>query len=190
MASYSKMLADGVFVPLFQAATKTGLRKAISLVIVAAIAYLIRKRSMKISVVDPKLAGAAEDAAKNKKKKSKGSVDAQFIKRVMKLIRIAIPSWKSREAANILGLTIALVLRTFLSIYLASINGAVVKAIVNTNFKAFVSSIVFLGLFSIPASTVNSSMDYFNKNLTLLFRDRLTQHFNSKYLDKMIYYQI
>lgn len=189
MASYSKMLADGVFIPLFTAATKSGLRRGISLLIIAAVVYLIRKRSMRVTI-DPKLAGSGADAAKSKKKKGKGSVDAQFINRVMRLIRIVIPTWKCREVVNLAGLTIALVLRTFLSIYLASINGAVVKAIVNTDFKGFIASIVFLGLFSIPASTVNSSMDYFNKNLTLLFRNRLTHHFNSKYLDKMIYYQI
>lgn len=91
---------------------------------------------------------------------------------------------------NLGGLTITLILRTFLSIYQASINGGVVKAIVNRDFKNFIGSVIFLGLFSIPASTVNSALEYFNKNLTMLFRKRLTEHFNQKYLDKMIYYQI
>jgi ATP-binding cassette subfamily D (ALD) protein 3 len=186
MASYSKMLADGILIPVFQSATKSGLRKAISLIIIGAIIYYIRKKSMKVAI-DPNLAGAD---GKIKKKKSKGTVDKQFFTRIMRLVRIVIPTWKSREVLNLSGLTLALVLRTFLSIYLASINGAVVKAIVNINFKDFIQSVVFLGLFSIPASTVNSSMDFFSKNLTLLFRDRLTQHFNGKYLDKMIYYQI
>lgn len=184
MASYSKMLGDGIFSSI----TKSKSRMAAVLLLAAAIAYYFRKRSMKAGI-DPKHPDG-EDPSKAKKKKIKGNVDRQFMRRVWKLIKIAIPSWRSREMLNMGGLTVALILRTFLSIYLASINGAVVKAIVNVNLKDFIQSVVFLGLFSIPASTVNSSMDYFNKNLTLLFRDRLTQHFNSKYLDKMIYYQI
>ncbi|CAI2360618.1 unnamed protein product [Moneuplotes crassus] len=122
--------------------------------------------------------------------KSKGTVDKVFFRRAWKLLKIVIPSWKSYEVLNLVGLSITLVARTFLSIYQATINGGTVKAIVSRDFKAFVGSVIFLWLFSIPASTVNSALDYFNKNLTMLFRRRLTQHFNSKYLDKMIYYQI
>ena len=109
---------------------------------------------------------------------------------MLRLIKIVIPSWTSPEVANLVGLTITLILRTFLSIYQASINGATVKAIVNKDFKNFIGSVMFLGLFSIPASTVNSALDFFSKNLALRFRERLTDHFNSQYLDKMIYYQI
>ena len=124
------------------------------------------------------------------KKKSKGTVDKIFFNRIIRLINIVIPSWKSGEVVNLVGLTITLILRTFLSIYQASINGATVKAIVNRDFKSFIGSVMFLGLFSIPASTVNSALDFLSKNLALRFRERLTNHFNSKYLDKMIYYQI
>lgn len=188
MANYSKMLAEDVFLPIFQSATQSKLRQAISVVVIAALAYGIRNYFMKVSNNSNINANGAD--AKNKKKKSKGNVDGLFLKRVWKLIKIAIPSWRSKEVLNMAGLTVALILRTFLSIYLATINGGIVKAIVNRKLQDFIQSIVQLGLFSIPASTVNSAMDYFNKNLTLLFRNRLTEHFNNKYLSKMIYYQI
>ena len=48
-----------------------------------------------------------------------------------------IPSWKSREVGFILCLTVLLFCRTLLSIYIASVNGRIVKAIVNTDLKAF-----------------------------------------------------
>lgn len=183
MVSYSKMLAGGVLMPLFNAATETSTRKAISLVVIALIAIGIRRR-MVATVKDE------DDKQGRKKKRSKGTVDKLFLKRIGRLIKIVIPSVKSREVVNLIGLSIVLVARTFLSIYQASINGQTVKAIVTMDFKKFISSVIFLGLFSIPASTVNSGLDYFNRNLTLLFRKRLTEHFNSKYLDKMVYYQI
>lgn len=56
-------------------------------------------------------------------KGGKGNVDAIFMSRIKKLIKIVIPSWTSPEIVDLLLLTVFLVLRTFLSIYLASVNG-------------------------------------------------------------------
>ena len=82
-------------------------------------------------------------------------------------MKIAIPGWTSTEAMMIYGLTIMLGLRTYLSIQLAAINGGIVKTIVNRDFKLFTSRCIFLMFFSIPASTVNSSLEYFNKRLAV-----------------------
>jgi len=187
MASHSTLASGGFLLPLFQSATKTGIRKAISLIILGMIAFYLRKRSLKF---DKSIKEEAIENKNKKKRKSKGTVDKIFFKRTWRLIKIVIPSWKSYEALNLAGLSVTLVARTFLSIYQATINGGTVKAIVSRDFKAFIGSVILLLLFSIPASVVNSALDYFNKNLTMLFRRRLTEHFNTKYLDKMIYYQI
>jgi ATP-binding cassette subfamily D (ALD) protein 3 len=45
-------------------------------------------------------------------------------------------------------------------------------------------------LFAVPSSAVNSFMDYFSKLLAVSFRERLTRHFHSRYLDKMFYYKV
>jgi ATP-binding cassette subfamily D (ALD) protein 3 len=182
------MLAADVLMPVWSSATSSKTRIAISLAIIALITAGYRKWHLKD--VSKIIKEEAMMNSHNKKKRSKGNVDKLFLKRIIRLVKIVIPSWKSREMLNITGLSLVLIARTFLSIYQASINGATVKAIVNLDFKKFIGSILFLVLFSIPASTVNSALDYFNKNLTLLFRKRLTEHFNNKYLDKMIYYQI
>ena len=52
-------------------------------------------------------------------------------------MKIVLPSWKSREANYIFVLTILLVVRTLMSIWLADVNGMVVKAIVNKSFPMF-----------------------------------------------------
>jgi len=69
-----------------------------------------------------------------------------------------------------------------MSIWLAEVNGKVVKAIVERNFKNFVYRIAYLGLFAIPSSAVNSGMEYFSKLLSVAFRERITNYFHSKYL--------
>lgn len=36
-----------------------------------------------------------------------------------------------------------------------------------------------LGMFALPSSFVNSSLDYLNKELAIDFRGKLTKHFNN-----------
>lgn len=77
-----------------------------------------------------------------------------------------------------------------LSIWLADVNGQVVKSIVDKSFTKFLQKILSLIMFAVPASTVNSALDYYQKSLALKFRARLTRYFHSKYLRNMHYYKI
>ncbi len=74
-------------------------------------------------------------AAKNLKNRGKGNVDKEFWERVIKIVKHILPTWnctESRYAVLLLGL---LVVRTLMSIWLADVNGRVVKAIVNKNLR-------------------------------------------------------
>lgn len=117
-------------------------------------------------------------------------MDAELVRKVRHLVKIAIPGWLSTEALMLYGLTVMLGMRTYLSIQLAAINGGIVKTIVNRDFKLFTSRCLFLLAFSVPASTVNSSLEYFNKRIAIQFRKRLNSHFNKEYLSKKIFYQM
>ena len=74
-------------------------------------------------------------------RKSRGNVDKEFWNRICKLTKIVLPSWKSREARYIYVLTGLLVIRTMMSIWLADVNGKVVKAIVNKSFPEFLGKV-------------------------------------------------
>ena len=52
-----------------------------------------------------------------------------------------LPSWKSKEARYIYFLSILLVVRTMMSIWLADVNGRVVKAIVNKSLPEFLTRV-------------------------------------------------
>jgi hypothetical protein len=60
----------------------------------------------------------------------KGNVDRIFWNRIKFLVRIVILKWNCIEVLDLALLTLFLVFRTFLSIYLAGVNGRIVKAII------------------------------------------------------------
>jgi hypothetical protein len=79
-----------------------------------------------------------------KSKGGKGNVDAIFFSRIKKLVKIVIPSWNCPEMGDLLLLSIFLIARTFLSIYLASVNGGVVNAIVDRDLSLFIRRVNLL----------------------------------------------
>lgn len=50
-------------------------------------------------------------------------MDKVFFERIKCLLKIAVPSYKSREAVYLVILTGLLVIRTYMSIWLADVNG-------------------------------------------------------------------
>lgn len=100
--------------------------------VIVIILYLIKLRLSKTRLPE------MHSKAPPPKKKSKGNVDMIFFKRILGLLKIVVPSWKSKEVLDLSLLTILLVARTFLSIYISSINGRIVKAIVELNFQLFI----------------------------------------------------
>lgn len=64
------------------------------------------------------------------------------------------------------------------------------RSIVDIKFKEFLRSVLVLLSYAIPASVVNSGLDYYQKLLGLKFRTRLSTHFHDKYLQNMHYYKI
>jgi len=54
-----------------------------------------------------------------------------------------------------------LVSRTVMSIWIAEVNGNIVKAIVDRDFQKFLGRILTLAMFAVPSSAVNSGMELF-----------------------------
>jgi ATP-binding cassette subfamily D (ALD) protein 3 len=82
------------------------------------------------------------------------------------------------------------VLRTFLSIYIAGLNGKIVKSIIEKNKAVFIQRVFYLGLIAVPASFVNSFLDFLNRRLAINFKKRLTNYFHDCYLKDMTFYQL
>mmetsp|Transcript_12668 Transcript_12668/g.1903 ORF Transcript_12668/g.1903 Transcript_12668/m.1903 type:complete len:93 (+) Transcript_12668:209-487(+) len=90
-----------------------------------------------------------------------------FLRKIVHLVKIVIPSWKCREIGVLIILTISLVIRTWLSIEISDVNGKIVKAIVDRELVTFVKRTVNLALFAIPGSLINSGLDYLSHTLAI-----------------------
>ena len=77
-----------------------------------------------------------------KRKRKRIAIDGAFVAKLRSLLRIVLPSWRSRSARLLALHTLFLVARTFASILVARLDGALVKAIVDRDGTAFASQMV------------------------------------------------
>eukprot|EP00762_Andalucia_godoyi_P008354 ANDGO_07374.mRNA.1 ABC transporter D family member 2 len=115
--------------------------------------------------------------------KKKVAVDLQFLSRLLRILKIAIPSFASRESATLLALTVLLFLRTMLSIRVADVIGMNAKHLVERRKGDFIKGVLRVGFWAVPASVVNAGLHMAEDLLALLFRKRLTNHVHRVYLD-------
>ncbi|WVQ70989.1 hypothetical protein IAR50_000514 [Cryptococcus sp. DSM 104548] len=113
-----------------------------------------------------------------------GSInDPKFHIRLKRLMRIVIPSLKTREAAMLALHSAFLVGRTGLSLYVAELDGRIVSSLVTANPTLFLMNITRWLLIAIPATYTNSMLEYLQSELGLAYRSRLTNHALNTYLD-------
>lgn len=97
-------------------------------------------------------------------------INRAFGVQLSKMLRIMVPRFWSSEV-GLLGVhTLCLVSRTFLSIYVASMEGAIVKFIVRKDVKNFLIMLLKWFGIAIPATFVNSMIRYLECKLALAFR--------------------
>jgi ATP-binding cassette subfamily D (ALD) long-chain fatty acid import protein len=126
--------------------------------------------------------------ASNKKKRVE--INREFFKSLLRLLRIVIPGVRSKEARLLLSHTIFLVIRTLLSLYVASLDGRVVSALVKGRGRDFLLGLLWWMMVAVPATFTNSMLQYHQTKLALQYRTRLTSHIHQKYLDDMTFYTL
>jgi ATP-binding cassette subfamily D (ALD) protein 2 len=116
--------------------------------------------------------------------------DKQFFNEIKYLIKIMFPRLISKQIAYLIFHTVALVSRTFISIYVAKLEGSLVKSIVKKNFKDFFFNLIkWLGI-AVPATSCNSLIKYLESKLDLELRISIIKKSLEMYFDKRIYYKI
>ncbi|XP_074645086.1 ATP-binding cassette sub-family D member 2-like [Tubulanus polymorphus] len=126
----------------------------------------------------------------NLQKKNSPAVNKLFLKQLKKLIKIMIPGPLSKEFGILVLHTTSLITRTFLSIYVAKLDGRIVKAIVQKNVMKFAIEVMKWLLIAVPATFINSLIRFFENKLALALRSKLVKHAYRAYFKEQTYYRV
>ncbi|TRX97304.1 hypothetical protein FHL15_001582 [Xylaria flabelliformis] len=174
---------------------RTRISRAVYLTLVLALVNRIRH------AVSEQKAASAREAAKRSSgttssdtpdsaSKKKVELNREFFRSLLRLLNIVIPGASSKEARMLLSHSFFLVVRTLISLKVAEMDGAIVKALVKGSGKEFLTRIVWWMLIAVPATFTNSMLSYHQAELSLKYRTRLTQYIHDKYLSKLTFYGI
>ncbi|KAI0414061.1 hypothetical protein EKO27_g6809 [Xylaria grammica] len=176
-------------------ANRTRISRAVYLTLLLALVNRIRH-----AISEQKAASAREAAkrhsgttssdTKDSASKKKVELNREFFRSLLKLLKIVVPGAASKEARLLLSHSFFLVVRTLISLKVAEMDGAIVKALVKGSGKEFLTRIVWWMLIAMPATFTNSMLSYHQAELSLKYRTRLTQHIHDKYLSKLTFYGI
>ena len=89
-------------------------------------------------------------------KKKKVEINAEFFRNLVRLLRIVIPGWRSKELRLLVSHSVFLVLRTLISLYVAELDGRLVSDLVRGKGKEFLIGIVWWMMVAVPATFTNS----------------------------------
>ncbi|KAM3507600.1 hypothetical protein MY10362_001674 [Beauveria mimosiformis] len=181
-------------------ANRSRISRAVWITLFVALIHRIRN-----AIAEQKAASARESAQRSSRRatvsqpgdasgpdapRKKVALDREFFRSLMRLIRIVVPGWRSKEARLLISHSFFLVLRTLISLKVAEMDGAIVKALVRGNGKDFISRIVWWMIIAVPATFTNSMLSYHQAELSLNYRTRLTQFIHDKYLSNLTFYGI
>ena len=170
------------------AVLKTASRFAVAAACGTAVIYLGRKWYLLRTQKPEDREAVAEKKTKDGKKVP--AVDGEFFRQLLHLLKICFPSFFSKETLLLVLHTSALFTRTFLSIYVAQLDGYTVKSIVERDLKRFVSNLVKLMVVALPATFINSLIRFFESKLALAFRTRLVNHAYKLYFSDEVYFKV
>ena len=123
-------------------------------------------------------------------KKKRVAIDGKFFAQFKYLLRIVLPGVRSKEFLILLLHTGFLTARTFISIFIAKLDGRMVKTLVDRDGKKFLASLlIWLGV-AVPATYINSMIKFLESKLAIAFRSRLVEHSYSLYMKNETYYRV
>ncbi|KAJ2615805.1 ATP-binding cassette long-chain fatty acid transporter pxa1 [Coemansia sp. RSA 1365] len=133
----------------------------------------------------------AETAVTENGQKVTGRLDGVFLRQLRGVLRIILPALGIKEVAIMAMQALFLVLRTWLSVVVAELDGKIVKHLVRGQGRRFLAGLLSWFAIAIPATYTNSMIRFLETKLALAFRTRLTQYVHDLYLhDNLSYYRL
>ncbi|XP_060837262.1 ATP-binding cassette sub-family D member 1 [Rhopalosiphum padi] len=135
--------------------------------------------------------GGGKRSATGKRTRAAGpGINREFLVQLKKLLRLMVPGFWTPEVGLLSMHTVALVCRTFMSIFVATMEGKMVKFIVRRDVPNFGWMLFKWLLCALPATFLNSMIRYLECKLALAFRTRLVNHAYGMYFKDQTYYRV
>ncbi|KAE8231048.1 hypothetical protein CF326_g3945 [Tilletia indica] len=121
----------------------------------------------------------------------KVGVNKEFFRQLRAIFLILVPHSNSREVFIFALHSFFLVLRTYLSVLVARLDGKIVRDLVSANGKGFIRGLGLWFALAVPSTYTNSMIRYLQSKLAIGFRTRLTRYVHDLYLSSnRNYYKI
>lgn len=122
---------------------------------------------------------------------TKPGLNLAFLHQFLSLGSIMVPRWGSKETGLLMGHGLFLLLRTYLSLLIARLDGEIVRDLVAGKGRAFTWGILkWLGIGTL-ASYTNAMIKFLQSKVSIAFRTRLTRYIHDLYLtDNNNYYKL
>uniref|UniRef100_T1IMI5 ABC transporter domain-containing protein n=1 Tax=Strigamia maritima TaxID=126957 RepID=T1IMI5_STRMM len=114
----------------------------------------------------------------------------EFLRQLRFLLRLMIPQLWCAEAGLLSVHTLVLFTRAFLSIYVAGLEGQMVKYIVRKDVRHFAILLLQWFAIAVPATFINSAIRFLEKKIALAFRTRLIDQAYRLYFTNQTYYRV
>ncbi|KAG0146283.1 hypothetical protein CROQUDRAFT_44620 [Cronartium quercuum f. sp. fusiforme G11] len=114
-------------------------------------------------------------------KKSVG-VNREFFRQLRCIFMIIIPRATSKEVVMLVIHTFFLLMRTYLSLLVAKLDGIIVRDLVTADIKGFAKGLLYWYILAIPSTYTNAMIRFLQSKLALSFRTRLTRYVHDLYL--------
>lgn len=94
--------------------------------------------------------------------KKRVELNREFFRNLVRLLKICVPGWKSKELRLLISHSVFLVLRTLISLYVAELDGRLVSSLVRGKGRKFLSGLVWWMIVAVPATFTNSMVCIFS----------------------------
>ncbi|KAF2219500.1 ABC transporter transmembrane region 2-domain-containing protein [Elsinoe ampelina] len=122
---------------------------------------------------------------------TKPGLNLAFLHQFMSLLVIMIPRWGSKETGLLFSHGVFLLLRTYLSLVVARLDGELVRDLVGGHGRKFLWGIAKWCTIGSLASYTNSMIKFLQSKISIAFRTRLTRYIHDLYLnDNLNFYKL
>jgi ATP-binding cassette subfamily D (ALD) long-chain fatty acid import protein len=121
----------------------------------------------------------------------KPGLNVAFLHQFMALMQIAVPRIGSKESGLLTTHAFFLLLRTYLSLVVARLDGEIVRDLVAGAGRPFLLGLTKWLAFGVVGSYTNSMIKFLQAKISIAFRTRLTRYIHDLYLSPtMAYYKM